>query len=74
MGQQQVQACHHTWEGLYEQAAHDDKDVPEAHVWLPVALQHIHADLARLGDIGVKDLGQEVACMECGCTIRPNKT
>lgn len=37
-----------TWEGLYEQAAHDDQHMPQAHVRLPVALEHVHADLAGL--------------------------
>lgn len=68
--QEQSQACDHTWKGLYKQAAHNDEHMPEAHVWLPVALQHIHADLARLGNIGMEDLGQEVACIKCASILR----
>ncbi len=58
-----------TWEWLYEQAAHYDEHMPEAHVWLPVTLQHIHTDLTGLGDVGMEDLGQEVACRRQSCEL-----
>ena len=51
-------------EGLNEQAAHDDQHVAQPHLGRPVALEHVYADLARLGHVRVEDLGQEVACAE----------
>lgn len=36
------------WEGLNQEAAHNDQHMPQPHVWLPIALQYIHTDLALL--------------------------
>ena len=52
-------------ERLYEEASNDQQNVAQTKARLPVLLQHIDADLTVLGDVGVKDLGQEVA-YNCG--------
>ena len=51
-----------TWKGLDEQAAYNDQHMSQPHVCFPIPLQHIHADLAWLGDIGMEDLREEEAC------------
>lgn len=38
------------------------KDVIEGPcLWVPVFLESVHTDLSLLGDVGMEDLGEEVA-------------
>lgn len=57
-------------EGLYEEAAHNHQHMPQAHVRLPVPLEHVHADLALLGDVRVEDLRQKPPCRRSQNTFR----
>eukprot|EP00955_Chlamydomonas_euryale_P046159 353350-Chlamydomonas_euryale.AAC.12 len=49
------------WKRLDEQASDDHEHVSDARLRGPVLLEHVNADFAGRGNVGVKDFGQEVA-------------